>query len=356
VTDVAPQHTAAIAAGAKCLDCPLYNKHLGPVPPTLPPEGSRIPFLVVAEAPGPAEVDEGETLIGPSGREVRNALANAGVDPQQVSYTNAILCKPPETNLEEYLRECKKKGLRSPLECCKPRLEAELYRADYAVFVGGAAIRAAGIGKSIMHLRGTPLLARPGLATLHPAFVLRDQGKVMRPIFWQDIAKAVRLANGGNTWRDPPYTVVYDPNTLAAMCSRMSLDVSVDTETDGKDRWTCNVRRVGLDDGTTNIIYAPLSVNGHWLLPEHVRLQCWQVLARFFSESRNWVFHNYFGFDSIVLERHGCPVNEKNLFDTLIGHRVGVTSEFPHGLDFLGSTFTDAPYWKDVASHEKFDD
>src|SRR5688572_29543648 len=188
---IAPQHVAAYQAGARCDICPLHNLHRGPVPPTLPPGASAIDFLVVAEAPGPMEVDEGQTLIGPSGKEVRSAIDAGGIDSRSVSYTNALLCQPPGGNLEDYLRSCKKQGKPSPLECCKPRLHNELARARYALYVGGASIKAAGVGEGPMKLRGTPLSGTPpGLGTLHPAFVLRDQGKVMRPIFRFDVAKA----------------------------------------------------------------------------------------------------------------------------------------------------------------------
>lgn len=358
MTEVAPHHRLAVLGGADCGRCPLHNQHLGPVPPTMPPAG-RIPFLVVAEAPGPVEVDEGATLVGPSGREVRQALDQSGLHSESVAYTNAMLCKPPNINLEEYELECKKRGLPSPLECCRPRLANELARADFALFVGGASVRAAGIGESVMKLRGTPLRARPGLATLHPAFVLRDQGKLMRPVFRFDVAKAVRLARGGNTWADPPYSVVHDAETLFRVLLSMDDHVAVDTETEkgdreegkGVDPWTARIRRVGITDGRTNVIYSPLSVHGHWMLDDETRAACWRVLAAFFQQPKHWYFHNFFAFDSIVLEMHGVKVNETQLFDSLIGHHVGPTSELPHGLDFLGSVYTDAPRWKDDVKH-----
>lgn len=369
MTEIAPQHRLAVAAGADCCRCPLYDTHNGPVPPTLP-AGGRIPFLVVAEAPGPIEVAEGRTLIGPSGREVRQALDAAGMDSNCVSYTNAMLCRPPGGDLGDYLKECKREGKPSPLECCNGRLRNELATADFTLFVGGASVRAAGVGESILKLRGTPLeygarvglgqelRLTAGLATLHPAFVLRDNGKLMRPVFRFDVAKAVRLARGGNTWRDPDYRVTANPIALAHFLEMLgptvAVDtetVAVDTETDGIDPWTCRVRRVGLCDGKHNIIFAPLSVDGSWAMSDAHREACWNQLRAFFSQPRHWLFHNYYAFDAIVLGQHGVPVNERNLFDSLIGHHIGQTSEYPHGLDFLGSVYTDAPRWKDDVKH-----
>lgn len=348
-------HMAAMAGGADCRSCPLANAGLGPVPPTYRVVGGRLPFLVVAEAPGPIEVDEGATLIGPSGREVRSALDAAGLDSGAASYTNAMLCRPPGGDLEAFLRKCKKEGLPSPIECCKPRLTNELAAADYALFIGGAAVSASGLGDSIMRIRGTPLVSRAGLATLHPAFVLRDQGRLMRPVFRADIAKAVRLFRGGNTWRDPAYTVVYDPLSLRAALNAMTDEIAVDTETDGIDPWRCRIRRIGLSDGITNVIFSPLSTQGHWMMNDLARAQCWDEISKFMVQPRAWYFHNYYGFDATVLEMHGVAVNEERLFDSLLGHHIGVTSEFPHSLGFLGSVHTDAPHWKTAGIHEKED-
>jgi DNA polymerase-1 len=349
MTEIAPQHHLAVQAGANCGACPLHNQHLGPVPPSL--HAGRIPFLVIAEAPSPIEVDEGQTLIGPGGREVRNALEAAGMAPAAVSYTNAMLCRPPGGDLEDYLRDCKRQGKPSPLDCCRPRLEREMALADFKLIVGAAAVRATKVGESVLKLRGTPVMNGTALPTLHPAFVLRDSGKLMRPIFRHDVSKAVRLSRGGNTWQNPPFTVVWDAPALAATLARMDLDVSVDTETDGIDPWTCRVRRVGFSDGRTNVIFSPLSVHGHWMVPDSVRAECWAVVRSFLATERSWYFHNFYAFDSIVLSQHGVNVNEKHLFDSLIGHHIGSTSEYPHGLDFLGSIYTDAPRWKDDVKH-----
>ncbi len=349
MADVLPQHAVAVAAGANCAACPLHGCHRGPVPPTLPP--GRIPFLVVGEAPGGGDVDQGVTMTGPVGREVRQALSAAGADPTGVGFTNAILCQPENNDLERLLRECRRRKVPTPVDCCAPRLEAELARADYKLYVGGGALRAAHAGKSIIDMRGTPI-GDDALATLHPAFVLRDSGRVMRGVFHYDVAKAVRLARGGGKWEAPEPTVVTTPQHLRELLSRLSGAVAVDTETDGIDPWTCRVRRVGISDGVLHIIFAPLSVDGHWLMSDQARTRSWETLAEFFSEPLAWRFHNFWGFDSVVLTQHGVTVNELNLFDSLVGHHVGPTSEYPHKLAFLGSIYTDVPAWKNKVSHE----
>lgn len=343
-----PHHEAAAAAGADCTRCSLHGCGRGPVPPTLPP--GRVRLLVVGEAPGVAEVEDGQTMVGPTGREVRQALGAAGVDPSSVGYTNTILCRPEDNDMARLLRECRRRKIPTPIECCRPRLQAELNRADYKLIVGSHALRAVGAGTSIIDARGFPI-ADDALATLHPAFVMRDQGRLMRGVFRFDVAKAVRHARGGGTWQAPTFTVVQTADQLRRLLDGLHGWVAVDTETNGIDPWTCRIRRVGISDGDNHIIFAPLSVNGSALMPPDELSTSWAVLREFFAQPRAWRFHNYYGYDSIVLRQHGIAVNEEQLFDSLVGHHIGPTSEYPHGLDFLGSIYTDTPYWKGGVEH-----
>lgn len=348
--NVLSHHAVAAAAGADCSRCVLHGCGRGPVPPTLP--AGRLRLLVVGEAPGVAEVEDGRTMVGPTGREVRQALGAAGVDPadESVGYTNAILCRPEDNDLAKLLRECRRRKIPTPVECCAPRLQAELARADFKLYVGGQTLRAVGAGTSIIDARGFPI-GDDALATLHPAFVMRDSGRLMRGVFRFDVAKAVRLARGGNTWTAPGYRLARAWVDLRGQLAELSGPIAVDTETDGIDPWTCRIRRVGLSDGTTQVIFAPLGVDGQWLLSADERAACWQELAVFFAHPLPWRFHNYYGYDSIVLRQHGVVVNEAQLFDSLVGHHIGPTSEYPHGLDFLGSIYTDTPYWKGGVEH-----
>jgi DNA polymerase-1 len=347
----APHHIPAMQAGAECWRCPLANCGAGPVPPTLPP---NLELLVVAEAPGQTEIDEGQTLIGASGRETRGALRTAGFDPDLAGYTNTILCQPPEGDLKKFRTKSRKKGLSDPVECCRPRLTAEIRRAKLVVLMGAASLDGAGVSKSVMKLRGTPVQipdGPPAVPILHAAFVLRDKGRHLRHVFRGDMAKAVRLSRGGNTWTDPKFFVVQDHMQLANFLSRPLPWWAVDTETDGVDPWTCKLRRIGVGSKDEVAIYAPLSVHGHPLMTDTEIESCRRVFNEFFGRAPKLCFHNYFPFDSIVLGQHGMLVPDDRAFDSIIGHHIGRTSELPHALDFLGSIYTDAPYWKDDVKH-----
>ena len=47
---------------------------------------------------------------------------------------------------------------------------------------------------------------------------------------------------------------------------------------------------------------------------------------------------------------------DATVFDTLVAHQIGITSELPHRLDFLGSMYTDVRYWKKDVKHSEVKD
>ena len=345
-----PHHYPAMSAGADCARCPLRNLGRGPVPPTLPAD---IDVLVVAEAPGQTEIQTGQTLVGASGKEVRRALQDAGAVMDRIGYTNACMCAPPSMDMKKFLQQCKKRGDASPIDCCQPRLQRETARARFLLLMGGASLTAAGIKGSVMSIRGTPIIANgiPAIATPHAAFVIRDDGARYRHVFRADIAKAVRISRTGSTWRDPWYFV---PKTAVEVANFLSIDrprVAVDVETDGIDRWTCQLRRVGIGTDKEVLIYSPLSVRGHAMLDQDNAIAQARVIADYFQRAPRTDTHNGTAFDQVILNRYGMPLVDAKSLDGIIGHQIGLTSELPHRLDFLASMYTDAPSWKQDTKH-----
>lgn len=174
------------AHGAKCSTCPLRSKKF------VPPEGPDDPDLViVGEAPGYQEEIKRRPFIGPSGNFLNDALRQIGASRARVWITNTLLCRAevpgmqgkPAFDLENYFswlnktnkerRQKAKKDktepelIASPLECCKPRLDAEIERADVialrrgdpngivVVPMGNFALRALAREEGIMKWRGS---------------------------------------------------------------------------------------------------------------------------------------------------------------------------------------------------------
>ncbi len=345
----------AIERGARCDLCPLAGTQRGPVLPSIP---DNMHTLVVAEAPGHTEIAKGEVLIGASGKEIRGALAAAGADMSRVGFTNAAMCAP-DIEMKKHIQLCRKMKVPNAIECCKPRLQREIAQASFVVLMGGASLTAAGVKDSIMALRGTPVQIPGGpraLPVLHAAFVLRDEGRVHRPLFHADVRKAVRISHGGDTWREPPYFVPRTSDAVDNFLRAQTGPVSVDVETDGVDPWTCNIRRVGIGTDAGVMIYSPLSVKGHKLLADHEITAQSRAIAAHVGRAPRMNLHNGIAYDSVVMWRHQMPLNDGGIFDTMVGHQVGYTSELPHRLDFLGSMYTDAPFWKNAFKHSEVKD
>lgn len=176
-----------VAAGALCHSCPLYGAVV--VPPTIVADDE---LFVLGENPGEKEVQQGRPFVGPSGTMLDGILKEIGIPREKVSISNSILCRctvPGEKSnkkkydTKEYLAWLKKenarlrreakvakvtfKPVKSPMECCRPRLLRELAAADERAkargFVNGAVVVPLGnfavhavLGKSgIMKQRGS---------------------------------------------------------------------------------------------------------------------------------------------------------------------------------------------------------
>ncbi|MFD5317129.1 UdgX family uracil-DNA binding protein [Streptomyces sp. NPDC127098] len=162
-------------AAADCHGCPLYRDATQTVFGAGEPTAR---LVLVGEEPGDQEDRRGAPFVGPAGRVLDRALADAGIDPDDAYLTNAVkhfkfaprgkrrIHKPPT------LREA---------AACRPWLTAELRLIEPEVIVAlGATAGKALLGSSfrVTRQRGTRLPwsgegADTVVATIHPSAVLR---------------------------------------------------------------------------------------------------------------------------------------------------------------------------------------
>ncbi|MCK7625284.1 UdgX family uracil-DNA binding protein [Streptomyces sp. RS10V-4] len=175
-------------AAADCRGCPLFRDTTG----TVFGSGSASARLVlVGEQPGDQEDRQGEPFVGPAGRLLRKAMAEAGLDAGGAYFTNAVKHFKFTTAPRGKRRIHKAPNLRE-LSACRPWLDAELrlVAPEVTVALGATAAKAL-LGPSfrVTKDRGT-LLAMPAsgdgaggdpggsgglvLATLHPSAILRS--------------------------------------------------------------------------------------------------------------------------------------------------------------------------------------
>jgi uracil-DNA glycosylase family protein len=162
------------AAAADCRACDLWKRGTqtvfgeggGPHP--------RVMF--VGEQPGDQEDIQGRPFVGPAGKILDKALAEAGIDRKEVYVTNAVKHFKWEPRGK---RRIHKKPNSIEITACKPWIEAEIdvLKPDVIVCLGATAAQAL-LGRQfkVSTQRGVWVpspLAPYVMATVHPSSLLR---------------------------------------------------------------------------------------------------------------------------------------------------------------------------------------
>ena len=138
------------------------------------PAGANAMF--VGEQPGDQEDKAGRPFVGPAGKLFDKALADAGIDRQQVYVTNVV---KHFKWVGRGQRRIHQKPNWSEVDACRPWLEGELAAVEPRVLVClGATAAQALLGRHfrVTRERGKPVesdLAEHVLATIHPSAILR---------------------------------------------------------------------------------------------------------------------------------------------------------------------------------------
>jgi uracil-DNA glycosylase family protein len=169
-----------------CTRCPLYKDATQAVPG----EGRRSAHvMLVGEQPGDKEDLSGKPFVGPAGRVLDRALAEAGIPRTEVFVTNAVKHFKHEMRGKRRLH---KRPNAYEIERCKP----------VAIVALGATAARSLLGRpvTIGKLRGQTLHLADGTAafvTIHPSFLLRieDDADKQREYenFVADLRPAARI-------------------------------------------------------------------------------------------------------------------------------------------------------------------
>jgi uracil-DNA glycosylase len=160
-------------AAANCRACDLWKRGTQ----TVFGEGSAKPrVMLVGEQPGDQEDIQGRPFVGPAGKILDKALAEAGIDREDVYVTNAVKHFKWEPRGK---RRIHKKPNSIEIAACKPWLEAEIEVVHPQVIVClGATAAQALLGREfkVSTQRGVWVpspLAPFVMATVHPSSLLR---------------------------------------------------------------------------------------------------------------------------------------------------------------------------------------
>jgi uracil-DNA glycosylase len=160
-------------AAANCWACDLWKRGTQ----TVFGEGSaKARVMLVGEQPGDQEDIQGRPFVGPAGKILDKALAEAGIDREDVYVTNAVKHFKWEPRGK---RRIHKKPNSIEIAACKPWLEAEIEVVHPQVIVClGATAAQALLGREfkVSTQRGVWVpspLAPFVMATVHPSSLLR---------------------------------------------------------------------------------------------------------------------------------------------------------------------------------------
>jgi uracil-DNA glycosylase family protein len=196
--------TALREAARGCTACPLWRTGTQ----TVFGEGlKRAKLMLVGEQPGDKEDVAGRPFVGPAGRLLDEALAEAGIERSEAYLTNVVKHFKWEPRGKRRIHQKPNWG---EIAACRPWLEAELAVVSPLVLVClGATAAQALLGRELRVTRDrgklleTPL-APVAVATVHPSSILRAPDRETRARERAQFVDDLRLAAGAAQLRPSP--------------------------------------------------------------------------------------------------------------------------------------------------------
>lgn len=249
----------------KCGACQLYKKCNSPKMP-VSGRGER-GVLIVGEAPGRDEDEQGVQFVGKTGQRLRKTLKRLGVDPNRDCwFTNSLICRPPSNKVPD-----------KAVDYCRPSLIKTIseLKPHVIVLVGGTAVKSlishAFKDKKVGGIKqwaGWVIPCRKPNAwivpTFHPSFIEREERiePVLQRMFEEHLAAAFQKTSP--PWKEVPdyereVEKVMKPSVAAERIDRFrkSRLIAFDYETDRlkPDHPEAQIVCCSISDGTTTIAY-----------------------------------------------------------------------------------------------------
>ena len=179
---------------ASCTLCPLYRN----ATQTVFGEGAaRASIMLVGEQPGDQEDLAGHPFVGPAGKVLERAMAEAGLDRKKVWLTNAVKHFKNEPRGKKRLH---KRPNRYEVEVCRVwlRQEISLVKPQLILALGvTAAVALAGRPVVLSRERGRVIAfsdGQRGMVTTHPSSILRMPDQKARHAAFAALVKDLKAA------------------------------------------------------------------------------------------------------------------------------------------------------------------
>lgn len=365
-----------------CETCPLgiYHRRAHTFNPCPSEINHKAKTIIVGDAPKKQDVMAGRAWTDRYGAGVVDKLKKLGVHRHDVSWANVVACRWPRDDAKSFLaglkirnRRRKRKGQPehpTPMRACEGRLRADLSDHTNCLPMGDIATKAILHGNpTFSDVRGGPRevslrvdVSSPYdwtlrvLPTFHPE-QLAYQPKY-KPVLASDLAKAFRYFKDKLNWIQPEVHWNPKPRDLQRILNRwkrLRKIVWYDVETDALEALNADLRCVGLGTESDVVMIHFLSRDretkfyedsiGPWAGTLQDERDTRVILTELFADPTvTKGGHNAGYYDRLVIEQH-FGVTPAPLIDTIILHKLA-ESEYPHGLGYIGSVWTDVPAWK----------
>jgi uracil-DNA glycosylase family 4 len=307
--------------------------------PIIEPTAYRI--ALVGEAPGEDEENHRRPFVGKSGQFLTNLLRDVGIDRHQCLMANVCQYRPPANRIEAFAWD----GIEIQEGLAKLREDIRVYNPNICVLLGNTPLRSARGVCKITDWRGSlfksddilsPFFGRKCVASLHPAFVLREFSGF--PLLKFDLKRA---ADEGRTpTLDLPkreLITAYDASTLCYIMDswptgqRCSIDIE-----GGLGGWPC-VSVAARPTKSITIAWGKLNEDSHVAV-----LRSFSKLM--FRKDVPKVLQNSL-YDNFVLSfAFGIPI--RNVVEDTMLKGWEVYCELPKGLATQTSIWTREPFYK----------
>ncbi len=323
------------------------------------PKDSKI--AIIGEAPGREEARCGKPFVGQAGRVLEEVCHDAGLIKGQLYLTNVIKEKPPDTNrkkndISSYFNDrtgrFTEKGqpwvdsLRDELSSVGANILVTMGKTAAAAVIGPPAHKIMKYRGYIYEASGPAIPegeTRKALPTIHPAETLYAPANyVHRYYISHDLHKARLHSDTPEVVWDPVEKII--PDTLGRAVAWLEYfntcsELSMDTESINYEI-TC-ISFTEKADAAVAFDF----INKKWAEEEEVIL--WNAIARIIENPDITLIGQNLIHDLELLVLRMGIIYEGYIKDTMIISSL-MYPDFSKGLGFLGSIYTNMPYWKDM--------
>ena len=299
-------------------------------------------LMLVGEAPGEREDDQGKPFVGKAGKVLSAVLDTIGLSRDDVFIDNAVHCRPPNNRKPEP----------EEIEACRPYLDAVINQVNPKMILalGGVAaqsllgsVDSVGSARNKVHHYGR----WPVMVTYHPAATFHKASYA--EFIVQDFKKAYQIATGVK-----PIEVRYiavTPSNIQRVIERLrkAEAIGVDVETE-----TLKTEILGEEKKLLTVSIAPTEGVAYWFPIDHEESSfddsqtVISHLKEFFTNNHQLKINHNIKFDLKCLWKYGIPVTGPH-FCTMVAYGLLNEVALHKSLDACVELFLNMdPYWEEV--------